>query len=101
LWAPSPAIALWFAAPAGAAAQPRPGQDEPKGMEALGWDIFGFTTPSDVGSPGERSIAFEMTSGRGRRAGLYWSPIFSGELSYTIARNLSASVSSRSGILRP
>jgi hypothetical protein len=92
----SPALwvtAFWLAA-AGAAAQPRPGQDEPKGMEALGWDIFGFTTPSDVGSPGERSIAFEMTSGLGRRGGLYWSPIFSGELSYTIARNLSVSLSS-------
>ena len=68
------------------AAAARTGRAE--GDEALGWDIFGFTTPSDVGSPGERSIAFEMTSGLGRRVGLYWSPIFSGELSYTITRNL-------------
>ena len=66
------------------AAAARTGRAE--GDEALGWDIFGFTNRSDVGSPGERSIAFEMTSGLGRRVGLYWSPIFSGELSYTITR---------------
>jgi hypothetical protein len=96
-WARSPALwatALWLAAAAEGFAQPTPADDEPKGAEALGGDIFGFTTPSDVGSPGEKGIAFDLTSGLGRRGGVYSSSALSTELSKTVARNFSVSLSS-------
>jgi len=96
-WARSPALwatALWLAAAAEGGAQPTPAGDEPKGATALGGDIFGFTTPSDVGSPGEKGIAFDLTSGLGRRGRVYSSSALSTELSKTVARNLSVSLSS-------
>jgi hypothetical protein len=96
LWARFPALwatALWLAAAAEGAAQPTPADNAPKGAEALGGDIFGFTTPSDVGSPGEKGIAFDLTSGLGRRGGVYSSSALSTELSKTVARNLSVSLS--------
>jgi hypothetical protein len=96
-WTRSPArwgTALWLSAVAEGVAQPRPAEDEPIGAQALGGDIFGFTTPSDVGNPGERGIAFDLTSGLGKRGGLFWSSALSTELSRTVARNLSITVSS-------
>jgi hypothetical protein len=88
------AIALWLAAAAEGAAQSRPVEDELKGSGALAGDIFGFTTGSDVGRPGERGLTLEMTSGFGRRGGIFWSSALSTELSKTVARNISVSLSS-------
>jgi hypothetical protein len=68
------AAALWLATSFGVAAQPRLSVEEPKDIEVPSGDIFGFTTPTDVGSPGDKDIALETTTRLGKRGGTYWSP---------------------------
>jgi hypothetical protein len=76
-----------------AAAQPGPGSDEPNLLEVPGGDIFGFTSPSDVGSPGDRGIAFELSNRAGKRGGHYWSPTLKTQFSYTADENVAIALS--------
>jgi hypothetical protein len=77
-----------------AVAQPRPSDDEPSGALAVpGGDIFGFTSPTDVGSPGDKGLAFETTTRFGKRGGSYIAPTLKNQFSATISENLSLAVS--------
>ena len=63
------------------AAAARTGRAE--GDEALGWDIFGFTTPSDVGSPGKGASPLNTERSRQARRPLLVAYFFGGaELHY-------------------
>ena len=82
------AAALWLATAFGVAAQPSPSEHEPKAYEVPSGDIFGFTTPTDVGSPGDKDIALETTTRLGKRGGTYWSPTLKTQVGGTIANNV-------------
>jgi hypothetical protein len=58
-----------------------------------GGDIFGFTSPSDVGSPGEKGLAFETSTRVGKRGGTYISPTLKTQLSTMLAPNLAVALS--------
>lgn len=94
-WAPlgraaAGALSLLLAAPA--LSQPRPADDDPI-PSVPGADIFGFTSPTDVGDPGDRGLAFETTTRIGKGSGLYVAPTLKTQLSATVAENLSLAVS--------
>ncbi|HEX2724566.1 MAG TPA: hypothetical protein VHN20_01960 [Beijerinckiaceae bacterium] len=75
-------------------AEPAPGTGgEDKALEIPGGDIFGFTSPTDVGSPGDRGIAFELSSRAGKREGSYVSPTLKTQFGYTLAENLAVAFS--------
>ena len=80
------AAALWLATAFGLAAQPSPSEHEPKSFEVPSGDIFGFTTPTDVGSPGDKDIALETTTRFGKRGGTYWTPTLKTQMGGTIAK---------------
>jgi len=75
-------------------AQP-PSSDRPeaKGFEVPGGDIFGFTSPTDVGEAGDRGLALELSNRAGKRDGTYWSPTLKTQLSYTVTDNFAVAVS--------
>jgi len=54
------------------------------GHEVPGGDIFGFTSPTDVGEKGDRGLALELSSRAGKRSGHYWSPTLKTQFSYTL-----------------
>lgn len=87
---------LLFACPAMAAEPPRvetvpaPVPEQPT---VPGDDIFGFTSVTDVGNPGDRYVAFEWTQRLGRRIGSYAAGTLKTEFGYTIADNLLVMVS--------
>ena len=81
------AVALWLATAFGVSAQPSP-SEQPKAFEVPSGDIFGFTTPTDVGSPGDKDIALETTSRLGKRGGTYWSPTLKTQIGGTVADNV-------------
>jgi hypothetical protein len=56
-------------------------------------DIFGFTSPTDVGNPGDRGIAFELSNRAGKRGGHYWSPTLKTQFSYTAEENFAIALS--------
>jgi hypothetical protein len=58
-----------------------------------GDDIFGFTSPTDVGSPGDCGIAFEFSGAAGKGGGRYHTGTLKTEFSATIAENVFAAVS--------
>jgi hypothetical protein len=60
-----------------------PSSDPPeeKGFEVPGGDIFGFTSPTDVGEAGDRALALELSNRAGKRDGTYWSPTLKTQLS--------------------
>jgi hypothetical protein len=56
---------LTFAAGALSAAHAQPPSSDPpdaKGFEVPGDDIFGFTSPTDVGEAGGRALALELST---------------------------------------
>jgi hypothetical protein len=58
-----------------------------------GDDIFGFTSPTDVGNPGDCAIAFEFSGAAGRSSGRYHTGTLKTEFSATIAENVFVAVS--------
>ena len=71
------------------AALAQPSSDEqPGALEVPGGDIFGFTSPTDVGDLGDTGLAFETTTRIGKRGGTYVSPTLKMQVSRTIAPNL-------------
>ena len=66
---------------------------EEKPFEVPGGDIFGFTSPTDVGNPGDRGIAFELSNRAGKRAGDYWSPTLKTQFSFTPVENVAVALS--------
>ena len=40
---------------------------EEKGLEVPGGDIFGFTSPTDVGNKGDHGLALELSNRAGKR----------------------------------
>jgi hypothetical protein len=46
-------------------------KEEPKAPEMPGGDIFGFTSPTDVGNPGDRAVASENSGRFGKQFGSY------------------------------
>lgn len=68
-------------------------QPEEKGFEVPGGDIFGFTSPTDVGDPGDRGLALELSNRAGKRDGRYWSPTLKTQLSYTVADDFAIALS--------
>ena len=88
------ALAGVLAMGAASAARPMPSEaTEQAPFEIPGGDIFGFTSPTDVGQPGERGIAFELSSRAGKRAGGYWSPTLKTEFSFTAEENFAVALS--------
>ena len=74
--------------------QSRPSDDGPPALEIPGGDIFGFTSPTDVGSPGDRGVAFELTNRVAKPGGgTYWSPTLKTQFSGTVAENLAVAIS--------
>lgn len=86
-------VACLLGGPAGLAQTAQKSDDE-SAVEVPGGDIFGFTDPTDVGDPGDKSLALETTTRIGKAGGLYASPTLKTELSHTIAPNLAVSLSS-------
>jgi hypothetical protein len=77
-------------------AHAQPLSDDPpeeKGFEVPGGDIFGFTSPTDVGETGDRGLALELSGRAGKRGGSYWSPTLKTQLSYTLADNFAIALS--------
>jgi hypothetical protein len=66
---------------------------EVEALEVPGGDIFGFTSPTDVGSPGDRGVAFEVSTRAGKRDGTYVSPTLKTQFGFTIAENFAVAVS--------
>jgi hypothetical protein len=89
-------LGLIFTAQAFAADAPRvqtvpaPASEPPT---VPGGDIFGFTSATDVGSPGDRGVAFETSHRAGRREGRYSSGTLKMQLGFTIGENLAVAVS--------
>ena len=77
----------------GALAGPALAQSAPAAPSIPGGDIFGFTSSSDTGNPGDRGIAFETSSRAGRDSGAYWFTTLKTQMSATIAPNLSVAIS--------
>jgi hypothetical protein len=88
-------VLTWTGAISAAHAQSKP--DEPpsdeKGFEVPGGDIFGFTSPTDVGEKGDRALALELSNRAGKRDGSYWSPTLKNQFSYTPAENFAIALS--------
>ena len=90
------ALGVVFAiVPASAALAESMSNDRPeeKPFEIPGGDIFGFTNPTDVGSPGDRGIAFELSNRAGKRGGSYWSPTLKTQFSFTPEENVAVALS--------
>ena len=90
------ALAGAFAMGTASAARAQPMSSEPTEQAPFaipGGDIFGFTSPTDVGSPGDRGIAFELSNRAGKRAGSYWSPTLKTELRFTPMENVAVALS--------
>ena len=87
-------VAFSAGAPSTAHAQP-PSSDRPeeKGFEVPGGDIFGFTSPTDVGNKGDSGVAFELSNRAGKREGSYWSPTLKTQFSHTLADNFAVAFS--------
>jgi hypothetical protein len=86
--------AALFATVSGAAlAQTAPAPAAPAAPSMPGGDIFGLTSSSDTGNPGDRGIAFETSSRAGRDSGGYWFTTLKTQLSATIAPNLAVAIS--------
>jgi hypothetical protein len=66
---------------------------EARPFEVPGGDIFGFTSPTDVGNPGDRGIAFELSGRAGKREGSYWSPTLKTQFSFTPTENFAVALS--------
>jgi hypothetical protein len=85
---------LAVAATAAAEAQPISGtQRQQTDFQVPGGDIFGFTSPTHVGSVGERGIAFELSNRAGKGIGSYWSPTLKTQFSFTPAENFAVAMS--------
>ena len=75
-------------------AEPLPNEPpEEKPFEIPGGDIFGFTSPTNVGNPGARGIALELSNWAGKRAGSYWSPTLKTQFSFTPDENVTVALS--------
>ena len=85
--------AFAITAASAALAQPNSNRSEEKPFEVPGGDIFGFTSPTDVGNPGDRGIAFELSNRAGKREGSYWSPTLKTQFSFTPAENFAVALS--------
>src|SRR3954471_5885723 len=68
--------------------------DRPNGrsFQMPGGDLFGFTSPSDVGERGDRGVAFELSNRAGKRAGRYCSATLNKQVSFTAAKNFGLAV---------
>lgn len=58
-----------------------------------GGDIFGFTSGTDVGSPGDCGVAFEYSARAGKADGRYFSGSLKVQFGATIADNLAVAIS--------
>lgn len=76
------------AAEAPAKKQPPVQAAQEQAAEVPGDDIFGFTSTSDTGTPGEKSFALESTTRFGKADGVYVSPSVKIEFGYSAAENL-------------
>jgi hypothetical protein len=81
------------AAPAAHAQPPSSTPPEEQGFEVPGGDIFGFTSPTDVGEKGDRGLALELSNRAGKRDGRYWSPTLKTQFSYTLTDNFAIALS--------
>jgi hypothetical protein len=86
------ALAGALAVGAACAALAEPTSSEPAFLDIPGGDIFGFTSPTDMGNTGER-IAFELSNRAGKRAGSYWSPTLKTRFSFTPDENVAVALS--------
>jgi hypothetical protein len=58
-----------------------------------GGDIFGFTSGTDVGEPGDCGVAFEYSGRAGKADGSYWAGTLKTQFGATIADNFSVALS--------
>src|SRR5687767_10053439 len=58
-----------------------------------GDDIFGFTSPTDLGKPGECGLAFEYSAAAGKADGRYIAGFLKMQFDATIAENFNVAVS--------
>ncbi len=89
----SASLAVSAAIPAAYAQPPSSDPPEEQGFEVPGGDIFGFTSPTDVGETGDRGLALELSGRAGKRRGSYWSPTLKTQFSYTLADNFAIALS--------
>jgi hypothetical protein len=82
-------LALVLACPTWSAAEPA--STAPPSVP--GDDIFGFTSTTDTGDPGARSVSFETTSRAGRAFDRFWATTLKTEFSLTPIPNLALSIS--------
>jgi hypothetical protein len=81
------------AVPGAQAQPPSSNTPEEQGFEVPGGDIFGFTSPTDVGEKGDRGVAFELSNRAGKRGGKYWSPTLKTQFGYTLTDNFAIALS--------
>jgi hypothetical protein len=74
----------------------RKGSAEPPSQtfpEVPSGDIFGFTNPTDLGSPGDCGISVESSSAIGKASGRYFAGSLKTQFDATVAENLNLAVS--------
>lgn len=76
-----------------AAAEPPRGNDNDGPPTVPGGDIFGFTSGTDTGNPGDRAVGFETTTRFGRGIDRYLASTLKVQLSYTVAENFAVAFS--------
>jgi hypothetical protein len=72
--------------------KPTDAPDNNKFPDVPGGDIFGFTDPTDVGSPGECGLAFEYSAAAGKADGRFFAGTLKTEFGVTIAENVALAV---------
>ncbi len=65
----------------------------PSFAEVPGGDMFGFTSPTDVGSPGDCGVALEYSGRSGKGDGRYGTGTLKVQFGATVAENLAIAVS--------
>ena len=68
-------------------------QPDETAFDVPGGDIFGFTSPTDVGETGDRGVALELSNRAAKRDGRYWSPTLKTQFGYTLADDFAIALS--------
>jgi hypothetical protein len=72
--------------------KPAAAPEADKFPDVPGDDIFGFTSPTDVGNPGDCGIALEYSGAAGKTGGRYLTGTLKTEFSATVAENVLVAV---------
>lgn len=87
------ALALPLVLAAGAALAQSRGAAEAEPYEVPGGDIFGFSSPTDIGEKGAKGVALESSTRIGKRGGSYASPTLKTQFGATLSDDFAVALS--------